>query len=68
MTAETKLKIVDSLTGLCALLAALGTLPTDSANLPMPENWRPYIISVGFGAAFLTRIVRIVITTLQPKE
>lgn len=41
-------KTLQFITGLGAFVAALGTLPVDSADLPMPENWRPYIISVGF--------------------
>lgn len=43
-------KTLQFITGLGGLLAALGTLPVDSANLPMPPEWRPYIISVGFFA------------------
>ena len=50
MTSERKKQVLQIITGLGGLLAALGTLPVDSASLPMPENWRPYVISVGFFA------------------
>lgn len=38
------------ITGLGAILAGLGTLPIDSAQLPLPPEWRPYLISIGFFA------------------
>ena len=50
MTPERKKQILQIITGLGGLLAALGTLPVDSASLPFPAEWRPYIISVGFFA------------------
>ncbi len=50
MTSERKKQILQIITGLGGLLAALGTLPVDSASLPFPAEWRPYIISVGFFA------------------
>lgn len=50
MTPERKKQILQIITGLGGLLAALGTLPVDSAQLPFPAEWRPYIISVGFFA------------------
>jgi len=50
MTPERKKQILQIITGFGGLLAALGTLPVDSANLPLPPEWRPYLISVGFFA------------------
>jgi hypothetical protein len=50
MTPERKKQILQIITGLGGLLAALGTLPIDSGSLPFPAEWRPYIISVGFFA------------------
>jgi hypothetical protein len=50
MTPQRKRQILQIVTGLGGLLAALGTLPVDSAALPFPAEWRPYIISVGFFA------------------
>ena len=50
MTPELKKQILQIITGFGGLLAALGTLPVDSAQLPFPAEWRPYIISVGFFA------------------
>lgn len=50
MTPEQKKRFLQIVTGLGGLLAALGTLPVDSADLPMPPEWRPYLISVGFFA------------------
>lgn len=50
MTPERKKQILQIITGFGGLLAALGTLPVDSASLPFPAEWRPYIISVGFFA------------------
>jgi hypothetical protein len=35
-------------TSLAALAAGLGTLPIDSASLPMPPSWRPYLMGVAF--------------------
>lgn len=50
MTPELKKQVLQIVTGLGALLAGLGTLPVDSAQLPLPPEWRPYLISVGFFA------------------
>jgi hypothetical protein len=50
MTPQRKKQFLQLATGLGGLLAALGTLPVDSAALPFPPHWRPYIISVGFFA------------------
>jgi len=50
MSPETKKQFLQITTGLGTLLAGLGTLPVDSASLPMPPEWRPYIASVGFFA------------------
>ena len=43
-------KSLQVITGLGTVAAGLGALPIDSASLPMPPEWRPYIISVGFFA------------------
>jgi hypothetical protein len=50
MTPQRKRQILQIVTGIGGLLAALGTLPVDSAALPLPPEWRPYLISVGFFA------------------
>lgn len=50
MSPERKKQFLQIITGLGGLLAGLGTLPVDSASLPFPAEWRPYIISVGFFA------------------
>ena len=36
---------------LAALMGGLATLPIPSESLPMPESWRPYLVSVAFIAA-----------------
>jgi hypothetical protein len=50
MSPERKKQILQLITGMGGLLAGLGTLPVDSASLPFPSEWRPYVISVGFFA------------------
>lgn len=50
MKLPTKKQWLQIITGLGGLLATLGTLPVDSAQLPFPAEWRPYIISIGFAA------------------
>lgn len=42
---------------LAALAGGLGTLPIDSANLPMPPEWRPYLQ----GTALLALSIRVVV-------
>ena len=49
-----------ALSGLGTILAGLGTLPVDSADLPLPPEWRPYIISIGFFAVTLERWLKVV--------
>ena len=48
-------KIIKALTiissSLAALMGGLATLPVDSEHLPMPAEWRPYLVSVAFIAA-----------------
>ena len=44
-------------TSLTALAAGLAALPVDSASLPMPPNWRPYLVGVGFIAASIRIVV-----------
>jgi len=47
---------------LAALAGGLGTLPIDSASLPMPPEWRPYLM----GVAFLSLSIRaVVVPTLD---
>lgn len=43
------LTIVSS--SLAALMGGLATLPVGSEHLPMPPEWRPYLVSVAFIAA-----------------
>jgi hypothetical protein len=50
MSPKRKKQILQLFTGVGGLLAGLGTLPVDSASLPFPAEWRPYIVSVGFFA------------------
>lgn len=50
MNASRKKQVLQIITGLGGLLAALGTLPVDSKYMPFPDDWRPHIISVGFFA------------------
>ena len=66
MKPETKLRILNAITATCAAMAMLGTLPVDSADLPMPENWRPYILSVGFAGTFISRFLACFIPILKP--
>ena len=42
---------------LAALMGGLATLPVPSDNLPIPPQWRPYLVSV----AFIAGAIRIVI-------
>lgn len=42
---------------LAAMMGGLATLPVSSDMLPMPESWRPYLVSI----AFLAASVRIVV-------
>jgi hypothetical protein len=44
-------------TALAAFAAGLGTLPIDSASLPLPPEWRPYLM----GTAFIAASVRVVV-------
>lgn len=44
-------------TALAAFAAGLGTLPIDSEALPMPPEWRPYLM----GTAFIAASVRVVV-------
>ena len=50
MSPQFKKQFLQIVTGLGGLLAGIGTLPLDSAVLPFPAEWRPYVISVGFFA------------------
>jgi len=50
-----KQRILLFITGLGTLLAGLGTLPVDSADLPMPQEWRPYILSIGLFAVTISK-------------
>lgn len=50
MKLPNKKQVLQAVTGTGALLAALGTLPVASEQLPLPPHWRPYIVSVGFFA------------------
>lgn len=50
MSPQRKKQTLQLVTGIGAVLAALGSLPIDSASLPFPAEWRPYIVSVGFFA------------------
>ena len=57
MTPQTKMKVLNIITATCAAMAMLGTLPVDSEHLPLPPSWRPYILSIGFGGSFLSRLL-----------
>lgn len=46
--------------GLITLCAAIGTLPADSKDIPLPPEWRPYIISAGFFAATAERWLKVI--------
>lgn len=50
MSPKQKKQFLQIATGIGGLLAGLGTLPVDSAELPFPPEWRPYVVSVGFFA------------------
>jgi hypothetical protein len=50
MTLPTKKQTLQVITGIGGILAGLGTLPVASESLPMPPEWRPYLLSVGFFA------------------
>ena len=54
-------KFTKVLTNVSAALAAfaggLGTLPIDSKDLPLPPEWRPYLM----GVAFLAVAVRMAV-------
>lgn len=47
--------------GLCGLGAIMGTLPVDSKDIPLPPEWRPYIISIGFFGLTMERWGKFVI-------
>jgi hypothetical protein len=49
---------INTLTALSLIGAGLGTLPIPSADLPMPPEWRPYIMSAGF-FGLLLRVVAV---------
>lgn len=49
--------ITNASTSLAALAGGLGTLPIDSAHLPMPPEWRPYLQ----GTALLAIAIRVVV-------
>ena len=59
------LAIVSS--SLAALLGGLATLPIPSSDLPMPESWRPYLVSVAFIAAAVRVIVIPVLDNIAAK-
>ena len=47
---------INLLTALSLIGAGLGTLPVPSSELPMPPEWRPYIMSAGFFGLLLRLI------------
>jgi len=58
MKKVTFVKVITNLSAaLAALAGGLGTLPVDSANLPMPPEWRPYLM----GTALIALAIRAVI-------
>jgi hypothetical protein len=59
------LTIVSS--SLAALLGGLATLPIPSSDLPMPESWRPYLVSVAFIAAGVRIVVIPVLDNIAAK-
>lgn len=59
------LTIVSS--SLAALMGGLATLPIPSSELPMPESWRPYLVSVAFIAAAVRVVVIPVLDNLITK-
>jgi hypothetical protein len=44
-------------TALALFVAGLGTLPIDSVDLPLPPEWRPYLMGVAFIAASIRIVV-----------
>lgn len=53
------------LSGICGLGALMGTLPVDSSLLPMPPEWRPYIISIGFAGLTIEKWGKFIIAYLN---
>jgi len=53
---------------LALLAGGLGTLPIDSAHLPMPPEWRPYLQSTAFFAVAIRVIVIPTLDSLVPKQ
>jgi hypothetical protein len=49
--------LTNTSTALAALAGGLGTLPIDSANLPLPPDWRPYLQ----GVALIAIAIRVAI-------
>lgn len=58
MKTSKTLKVLTILSSsLAALMGGLATLPVSSDLLPMPEAWRPYLVSVAFIAAAIRIVV-----------
>jgi hypothetical protein len=64
-------KIVKGLTivssSLAALMGGLATLPIASSDLPMPPEWRPYLVSVAFIAAGVRIVIIPVLDNIAAK-
>ena len=68
MTTPKAIKILTIVSSsLAALLGGLATLPIPSENLPMPESWRPYLVSVAFIAAAVRLVVIPVLDNIAAK-
>lgn len=58
MKTSKTLKLLTTVSTALALFAAgLGTLPIDSVDLPLPPEWRPYLMGVAFIAASIRIVV-----------
>ncbi len=53
------------LSAICGLGALMGTLPVDSDALPMPPEWRPYIISIGFAGLTIEKWGKFIINYIN---
>lgn len=68
MKARKTNNVINALTAVSLIGAGLGTLPIPSAELPMPPEWRPYIMSAGFFGLLLRMIAVSIRDAFQPPD
>jgi len=68
MKARKTNNVINALTAVSLIGAGLGTMPIPSADLPMPPEWRPYIMSAGFFGLLLRMVTVSIRDAFQPPD